>query len=454
MATPSAPAAQSWAEHLRATWVLGVPLVGSNLAQFAINLTDSIMLGWYDVRALAAVTLAGSLHFLLFILGAGFGHAITPMIAAAEETGDHRQARRVTRMALWLIIGFSLIVAPFYLFSGTILVGLGQEPALAADAQTYLRIIWFALPVALSVVVLRSYLSAVEHTRVILVSTIGAALLNAVMNWGLIFGNLGLPEWGIRGSATASVLTVTLSLLWLIWHILRRLPEQEMFVRFWRRDDAAMGAVFRLGLPIGLTSVAEGGMFVASNIMAGWIGTVELATHGIALQLAALFFMMHLGLSQAATVRAGRAYGRKDGTALRRGAAIALALSAVGVAVTVAAFLSIPGLLIQLFVSPDEPNLPQILALGTTLLAVAALFQLVDAAQVMALGLLRGVQDTRVPMWISGLAYWAIGLTSAYVLAFVVGLQTVGLWLGLSVGLGAAAAMLSWRFWRGPAQRF
>jgi Na+-driven multidrug efflux pump len=203
---------------------------------------------------------------------------------------------------------------------------------------------------------------------------------------------------------------------------------------------------------MGLTTVAEAALFSFSAVMMGWIGEVWLAAHGIALQLASLTFMIHLGLSQAATVRAGRAFGRRDIAALREGGGVAMALSGTAVVLTVILFLAIPGLLVGVFINPSDPQRDAILAAGVALLAIAALFQVVDAAQVMTIGLLRGVQDTTVPLVIACVSYWVLGLPAGYLLGFAAGLGGPGIWLGMVIGLGAAAVALSARFWWGSAR--
>ena len=270
------------------------------------------------------------------------------------------------------------------------------------------------------------------------------------MNWALIFGNWGFPELGAQGSAVATILVQVMSLAILAVYA-GRLPDLRRFhlwQRFWRPDWPAMRLVWQLGVPIGLTGLAEGGMFNASALMMGWIGTVELAAHGIALEVAALTFMLHVGLSSAATIRIARFDGQGDRVALRHAAAVALVIS-FGVAVaSVILFLAVPGPIVALFLDLSKPESAAILAYGVVLLAVAALFQLADGMQVMALGLLRGVQDTRVPLLLAAVSYWLIGIPCSYVLAFPLGLGGVGLWLGLVVGLICASASLMWRFWR------
>ena len=438
--------------HFKSLFVLGLPLIGSNVAQMAITATDTLMLGRYDVTALAAATLAGSIFFTLFIVGSGFAWAGTPLVAAASEEGDIVQARRVTRMGLWLSFIYGAIMLPPMFFSEPLFLLIGQEPEVAALAQTYLRIAGWGILPALVVMVLKAFLSALEHTPIILWVTIIAAILNALINYALIFGNWGAPELGVQGAAIASVAVQLASAVLLGVYVTAKLPAFAVFQRIWRRDGEALGTVFRLGWPIGVTSFAETGLFTASAIMMGWLGAVPLAAHGIALQLASMTFMVHLGLSQAATVRAGRTWGRKDIAALKTGGNVAVVSSLVFAMITIAAFLLFPEVLISFFVDADDSQRPEILAIGVGLLALAALFQLVDGAQVMALGLLRGVQDTRVPMILASLSYWGLGLPAGYVLGFPLGLGAVGIWLGLVVGLAMAAVLLLGRFY-GPTLR-
>lgn len=440
--------------HIRAVSRLGLPLVGGHLAQFSVTMTDTLMLGWYSVAALAAVTLGGMYFFELFILGSGFAIAVMPMVARAVAEDDGQTMRRVTRMGLWLSLAYALICFPLFWFSGAILRSIGQDPALAEAAQGYLRIVWFGLGPAMSVMVLKSYLAALERTRVVFWVTVAAAVANALVNYMLIFGNWGAPELGITGAAIASILVQMISLIGIVIYVLKILPEQEIFHRLWRPDWEVMARVFRLGAPIGLTNLAETGLFAASAVMMGWLGTVPLAAHGIALNLASATFMVHLGLSAAATVRAGNAMGRRDPQHLARGGVVAIAISLMAAVLAVLLFLLLPETLIGVFLSPDDPDRLAILEIGVGLLAVAALFQLFDGAQVIALGLLRGVQDTRVPMWIAAVSYWPVGVTASYLLGFTYGWGGAGIWMGLVLGLAVASVALTWRFWVGGVARW
>ena len=452
--TPPSAAArpEGLAANLRATLILGLPLIGSNVAQMLLHVTDTIMLGWYGVPELAAVVLGSSLFFFLFILGSGFSYALMGRISAALGAGNRVQLRRDARMGLWLSLGYGVLAMPVMAASETILLALGQDPHLSALAQEYLSIgLWGMVP-ALVVACLRAYLSAQERAQVVMWITILGVGVNVLGNWAFIFGNFGAPEMGVRGAALSSVLVQVVSAVLLALYAAYhpKLRQVQLFARFWRPDWEALWAVFRLGLPAGLTHLSEAGLFQASALMMGWIGTKELAAHGIALEITSLTFMFHMGLSNAATVRAGHAFGAADPARLRAGAKAALILSFLCVLVTIAVFLALPEPIMGLFLDRTNPDAPAIIAFGAQLLAVAGLFQLFDAAQVMALGLLRGVHDTRVPMWVATISYWLIGVPASYVLAFPLGRGGIGLWLGLVLGLACVGVTLIIRFWRGP----
>ena len=441
---------QTYGAHARATLTLGLPLIGSHLAQMSLHVVDTIMLGWYSVEALAAGVLGASSFFVIFILGSGFAQAVMPMVASALARRDEAQVRRDTRMGMWLSIAFGVLCYPLFWWSGPILLAAGQQPDVAALAQDFLRIAGLGMIPALLVMALKSYLAALGRTQMVLWATIAAVFLNIAVNWALIFGNWGFPELGVRGAAWASIAAqmLTIAVLALYAGFLPELRRFHLFQRFWRADPTALRQVFRLGLPIGLTSLAESGLFQASALMMGWIGTYELAAHGIALEACALAFMVHLGLANAVTVRTSWADGAGNARGLRDGARVAIALSAAFGLLVVTVFLVAPHPIISVFLDLSKPGSAEIVAIGVTLLALGAMFQMADAMQVIALGLLRGIKDTRVPMWLAVISYWVIGIPAGYLLAFHAGYGAVGIWLGLVIGLTVAATLLMARFWR------
>jgi MATE family multidrug resistance protein len=436
--------------HMRRTLVLGLPLVGSQVGQVLIGATDALMLGRYSVAALAAGTLGASTFFTLFVVGIGFAYAQMPVVAEAAARGETQTARRATRMGLWLCMGFALLVMPVTFYSAPLLRLLGQEEALATDVQAYLRIAGLGMLPAMIMAAFRAHLSALERTHVVFWATVVAAAANVFLNWLLIYGNWGFPEMGLRGAAVASVAVQVVSAGILLTYALRGpgMAKFELLRNPWRPEWPTFFRLMRLGWPIGLTHLAEASLFTVSAFMMGWLGTAPLAAHGIVMQVAAVTFMVHLGLSSAATVRVGQARGRGDANGLRDAAWAALALSGLFALAAVAFYLTAGGAVIGLFIGPDDPDRAVILAMGATLLLLAALFQLVDAAQVMALGLLRGLQDTAVPMVWAVLSYWVLGVPSSYLLGFTLGMGPAGIWWGLVIGLTAAATTLMVRFWR------
>ncbi len=434
--------------HARAIAVLGLPLIGGHLAQMSIGVTDTVMLGWYGVEALAAVTLASTYFFVLFIFGSGFAMAVMPMVASYQAEGDETSIRRATRMGLWLSFGFALLALPLMIFAAPILRLMGQEEAIVLSGGRYLSIAGWGILPALFVMVIKSYLAALERTQVVLVITLISALVNGMVNYALIFGNWGAPEMGVAGAATASLCTQIVSLIGVVAYVRIYLPEHDLFRRLWGADWDMLKKVFHLGWPISITVLSEVGLFAASAVMMGWLGKVPLAAHGVALQFASLTFMVHLGLSNAGTVRAGNAYSRSDAPHLARGALVVTAMSLVFSVVTVAVFFLFPEFLIGIIILADDPARVEILQIGVGILFMAGLFQLVDGTQAVALGVLRGVQDTRLPMVYAAISYWGIGMPCSYLLGFTYGLDGIGVWAGLGIGLAVAAILLNLRFWR------
>lgn len=256
-------------QHLRAILGLGLPLIGGHLAGFAIHLTDTIMLGWHSIEELAAVVISGSFWFTLFIVGAGFGHALLPLVSAAISRGEDTEVRRTTRMSMWLTLLFAAAVMPLMFFAEDILIAVGQKPQIAELSGTYLRIAGWSIFPALAGGVLRSYFAAQERTQFIFWTAVIGVALNAVFNYALIFGNWGAPEMGIIGAAWASVFVNTAIFVALAIYAYVVTPEHALFQRIWRPDWAAFVYVFKLGWPISLTSMAEVGLFTGGRCF-GW----------------------------------------------------------------------------------------------------------------------------------------------------------------------------------------
>lgn len=437
----------TYQEHAKAVTSLALPLAGAQLAQFAVHMTDVLMMGRYGLNEAAALVLGSSYWFIIFIFLAGFAFAVTPLVANAVGSGDLAVVRRSTRMAMWISALTAVVVYPAFLFSEQVLVGLGQEPHIAAISAPYLIVIGIEMLPALVGLVLRSYFSALELAKITLTVSTGAVVVNIFLNWVLIFGNLGAPELGVVGAGLGSLIVSTLALIALVVYALRKTPQYDLFKNLAKPDWDMFRTIWRMGVPIGVTNLAEVGLFNAAQIMMGWISVVALAAHGFALQMAAVTFMIQIGLSQAATIRAGNAFGRGDELHLRRGALAVSILSLVMAGLAVIIFMSVPEFLISLFISPDEPQKDAVLATGASFLFFAAIFQFSDGGQVIALSLLRGLKDTTVPMWMATFSYWMVGLPVAYVCGFVLDWGGEGIWIGLLTGLTIAWVLMGWRFW-------
>ena len=446
--TPAGKSALSPLGHARATLVLALPLIGAQLAQMALNVTDTLMVGRLGATELAAAVLGTQAFFIVYIFGTGFAAAVMPVAASAEGRGDARGVRRSVRMGLWVLgLYAGLVLWPLW-HTEALLLWLDQEPAVARLAGAYVRVAEWAMLPALLVMGLRSYLTVVDRAYVVLAAILVGVLANGVLNYAFIFGHFGAPRLGIVGAAVATLGSqiVMAGLLVGFTLISRRLARYELYARLWRPDWSDFRDILRLGWPIGATILAEVALFSAASVMMGWIGTVTLAAHGIALQIASISFMVPLGIATAATVRVGVAVGRNDPVALGRAGSVALVLAA-GIALAAGiVFWLMPDALIGLYLDRGNPNAAEVLATAAPLLLVAAGFQLFDSIQAVASGILRGLKDTRTPLLIALFAYWAVGMPIAYLMAFVVGLQGIGIWLGLAFGLAAAAILMTARF--------
>jgi len=431
--------------ELRAMLALAWPLILANLTQQLIQATDILLMGRLGAPQLAAATLALNLTFTFNIFLLGLVTASSPMMATAlgQRFNAVRDVRRTFRAGLWLII---LAMPPYWLILwhvGALMRAFGIADDLASQGQTFLRAYMWCTAPWLLFQLLRNFVAALERPRVVLWLSIGGIGLNALLSWSLIFGRMGLPALGLVGGGLGSTLTWLIMCGALVLVVLsdRRFRRFHLFGRFWRFDSHRTMAMIRLGWPIGATMALEMGVFALAAYFMGWIGAPAVAAHAIALQLAALTFMVPLGLGQAATVRVGLALGRQDEAGIARAGWTAWVIGVTFMGTMALAMWIIPRDLITLFLK-DVPANAVVIGLAVSFLRVAAAFQLVDGAQVIGAGMLRGLHDTRWPLVFALVGYWVVGLGIGAWLAFAQDWKGVGIWVGLAAGLAAVAALM------------
>ncbi|MBC7580752.1 MAG: MATE family efflux transporter [Tardiphaga sp.] len=443
----------AWLAELRATLALGWPLVLTNVAQIALTTTDVIVLGRVSAPALAAGALGVNLYFAILIFAIGLITATSPMMAEAIGRGLHavRDIRRTFRQGLWSAVIISVPAWLLLWHAESILLLFGQVPQAAADAQSFVRMLqWGFLP-TLGFIALRSFVAALQRPIWALVVTGLAILFNIVANWALVFGHLGLPAMGLRGSGLATTLSnVFLFVSFaLVVGFHRKFRRYHLFGRWWRADWPRFAKLWRLGVPIGATVAFEITVFNASVFLMGQFGTAAIAAHTIALQIGSVTFMVPMGLSQAATVRVGQAFGAGDRDAITRAGWTAFALGVGFMASMSALLLLTPRFLISAFLDINDAANHAVVDIAMSFLFCVAVFQIADGAQSVASGMLRGLQDTRVPMIFALVGYWGFGMPLGLLLAFRLGFGSVGIWIGLAAGLAAVALVMVWRWtWR------
>ncbi len=442
--------AQAWRREFNAMLKLAWPFMLMQVAQISINTTEVLLVGRLGATELAGAALGSQTFHAVFLFELGLAIAVAPLVAQARGAGQFRTIRRAVRQGLWTTTLVALPGGLLLWFVEPILIAAGQDPAAAAFAEDFARPMAFGLAPWLWFFVIRNFMAAMDRPRPALYVMIAAILLNALLGYGLVFGHFGLPAWGVHGAGVAAATVgCFLPVALLAFAVTdRRLKRFNILGRLWRPDWPLFRELFRIGTPIGLAMLFETTLFLAALYLQGLISTVAQAAHTVAVQLASIAFMLPLGVSQAATVRVGLAVGRGDLEAARRASKVAFVFGTLCTGFSALLFIAIPGVLVSAFLDAAEPETPAVLAAGVSFLAIAALFQLFDGTQVVAMGCLRGLRDTRVPMLIAAFGYWGVGLPLSGLFGFGLGMDGVGIWLGLAAGLAIAAVLLVGRLRR------
>ena len=416
---------------------LAIPVVTVQVGMMAMGVVDTVMVGHISAQALAAVALGNLYFFTLAVFALGTLMVLDPVVAQAVGAGDQPAVARAVQRGV-IIAVLLTIPAVVLLTSAGPVFSLARQPTevIPLAAAYAIRTAPGTFPFLLFVV-FRQTLQSMGRTAPIVRAIVGANLVNALLNWVLIFGHWGAPVMGVVGSAWATTISRVLLVAWL-WAGSRREINpllSPLRAEIWQLQPLIR--MLRLGIPIGAQHVLEFGAFAFVALMMGWLGTQAMAGHQVAINLAALTFMVPLGVGDAASVLVGQAVGRGDPEGTRGAARAAFACGVGFMAMTGAIFLSLPEALARLY-SRDLG----VIGVASTLIPIAGVFQIFDGIQVVASGVLRGLGDTRAPMVANLLGYWLVGIPVSVYLGFVANLGPPGLWWGLVLGLGLVGTSL------------
>ncbi|MEO8672009.1 MAG: MATE family efflux transporter [Tahibacter sp.] len=425
---------------------LALPLIVGQLSGVGMNLVDALLAGHVNAHTLGAVAVGASIWTLAYVVGLGVMMALPPSVAQLVGAERRDAIGPLFRQALWLAAALGILLFFAVRYGGPRLLDvIGVDPALRDDTTAFLHAIAWATPALATYFALRGVSEGMGLTRpTMYFGTLGLLLL-APLGWALMYGKFGLAPLGARGCGIATALVIWLQCLgflgWLRWR-----PEYRILnlLGDWQPPQrVAIVGLLRIGLPMGVAIFMEASLFVAVALALGRLGETVVASHQIALNVSALAFMLPLGLALAITVRVGTAAGRGDVRGVRYAGFVGIGLTLLSQ--------SFSGLVMAFgaaWIASLYTNDAGVILLASQLLWLASLFQLPDGIQVASNGALRGLKDTRMPMLITIVAYWGIGMPVGYLLAFAAGFGARGMWMGLIAGLACAAVLLFLRFRR------
>ncbi|MEX0324188.1 MAG: MATE family efflux transporter [Puniceicoccaceae bacterium] len=434
---------QSWGRELKKTLLLAVPITAGHVSHMILGLTDTLMIGRVGVVSLAGAALGNMICHVFMIVGIGVLTSVSVLVSHAFGAGQKAEAGEMLRrgLAIAIVTGFAMFLMIWAVFP--LMFKIGQPDYVVIISQPYLWLQAISLPFVLSIITFRNYSEALDAPWPAFWCGLLSVILNIFLNWVLIYGNLGAPAMGLVGAGLATLIARIANLVILIGWLRLDRRFRDSWPAMWiaRIPWSGIMSMLKLGFPVGLQLLMEVGAFNLTVLLMGWLGTVEMAAHQVAITCAATTFMFPLGISLAVAIRVGHVIGAGEKFRARRVAFGALGFAALLSGCFTALFLVLNDQIAGLFTKDAETVL-----LAASLLIVAGIFQLVDGSQALAIGALRGCKDVKIPTWIIFAAYWLLGLPFGSALAFGFGVGAVGLWIGLAFGLGIAAVGLIWRF--------
>lgn len=431
---------------------LATPIILSMMGHTLVGMVDSMMVGRLGTTELAAVSLGNSVIFFAMVFGIGFSTAITTLTAEAHGAGDFRKSKSVLKHGLLMNTLFSFVLVFLLLFAEHIMRYTKQEPAVVALALPYVHLVSVSLIPLMVFQAFKQFADGLSMTKYAMIVTFGANGVNVLLNYVFIYGNLGAPAMGVLGAGVGTLVARFLMPVFM-WYILYRKRRLRAFVGNFRWRAIHLGVVrklFLIGIPSSLQMFFEAGIFIAATWISGALGSNYQAANQIALSMASFTFMISSGMSVVATIRVSNYKGNHNYIALRR-VARSIFLFIVGCQVILAlGYVLLRSHIPVLFLNTADlgvaSDIEFVLKASCELLIIAGIFQIPDGIQVVALGALRGIQDVKVPVGITFVAYWLIAFPISYYLGLYTEYKATGIWIGLCVGLSVAAVLLLWRF--------
>ena len=429
--------------HIRKNLSLAIPVMIGQLGQIMVGFADNIMVGHVGKVPLAAASLANSIYITFLVFGIGLSYVISPQTAKADGENDHAQLKSILKHAL-LVCGSAGIVLSMMVVSGSYLLPyLNQPEDVVVIAIPYLQVIGLSLVPLMIFQAMRQFLEGLARTRGPMLIIIITNILNVIFNYLLIFGKLGFPELGLLGAGISTLFARCVMCIIIYAYLFHggRNSVYTLGFKFRKFSRSMINKLLRLGIPMGMQFTFEVTTFSFAAIMVGWLGATQLAAHQIAINLASITYMAATGISAAATIRVGNQLGRKDLKTMQMASFTCLFLVTIFMTICALAFILLRHFLPTMYIEDLE-----VIRLASSLLVIAALFQLSDGIQVVGLGSLRGISDVKIPTIITLISYWVIAIPAAYILAFQFKMGAVGVWWGLLIGLTIAAIWLNLRF--------
>ncbi|SMD32850.1 multidrug resistance protein, MATE family [Reichenbachiella faecimaris] len=430
-------------EHFRTNITLAYPVMLSQMGHILVSVADSMMVGRLGTVPLASVSLANSVFSVIMLFGLGVSYGMTPLIASADGANDKRMGAKFFKHGVYLNSALGVVLLVIGLVVGEGLILLDQDPEVLAGALPYFNTLVFSLVPLMVFQAFRQFAEGLSMTRQAMYISVSGNALNVFFNYGLIYGELGMPELGLVGAGWASLISRVIMAIAMATFVLTYKPLRR-YVVLWSKIKLrpfVMRRILNIGIPSGLQYIFEIGAFSTAAVMVGWIGAEALAAHQIALNLSAITYMIATGISAAGAIRTGNQLGRKDYPTLRTAGMTCFAMAAIMMAFFGAGFIFGNTYLPTWYIEDAV-----VIEMAGSLLIIAAFFQISDGVQAVGLGVLRGIADVKVPTFVTLFAYWFMAIPLGYVFGIYLDWGAIGIWVALLIGLTLAAIMHLTRF--------